>query len=86
MSTRIGIGRFLAGLGLDTVQPLSITSLQWLVGTFIVVIGAMMLVSPHQFAAPAYAPITPQLAWFGIAFLLSGTSLLAVATPAPRFR
>jgi PAS domain S-box-containing protein len=56
------------------------------VGAFIVTLGALMLVSPHQFAAPAYAALSPRLDWFGPGFLLAGAGLIAVATPGPRFR
>ncbi len=72
--------------GPETIQTLSISSLQWVVGAFIATLGAMMLVAPHQFAAAPYAALSPQLAWFGPGFLGAGASLLAVATPGPRFR
>lgn len=68
------------------LRPLSLGSLQWVVGTFIAVLGALMLVSPHQFASATYAPLSPHLAWFGPGFLLAGAGLFAVATFAPAFR
>jgi signal transduction histidine kinase/HAMP domain-containing protein len=71
---------------LETYQTLSISSLQWVVGAFTATLGALMLVSPHQFAAPAYAYLAPHLAWFGPGFLLAGAGLIAVASPAPRLR
>jgi hypothetical protein len=82
----IGPERVSARHGLERLQVLSIHSLQWVVGSFIATLGALMLVSPHQFSGAAYAPLSQQLAWFGPGFLLSGATLLAVATPAAGFR
>jgi signal transduction histidine kinase len=71
--------------GLDSVQTLSISSLQWVLGAFIATLGALILVSPHQFGAAAYGPIRPLLAWFGPGFLLGGGWLLVIATLRPSF-
>jgi PAS domain S-box-containing protein len=86
MSTLFGVGRIPVGRGFDTMQALSISSLQWVVGMFIATLGALMLVSPHQFSAATYSHLSPHLAWFGPGFLLAGAGLLAVATPGPRFQ
>jgi hypothetical protein len=39
-----------------------------------------MLVAPHQFAAPVYVPLQPQLHLCGYLFLGAGASMIAVAT------
>src|ERR1700682_2457624 len=79
----IGLGRLPAIRELETVQTLRISSLQWVVGAFLATLGALMLISPHQFAAPTYAYLSPHLAWFGPGFLLAGAGLIAVASAAP---
>ena len=68
-----------------TVAGLSITSLQWAVGTFCFAMGALMLVAPHQFNWPAFAWVQGQLTLWGVGFLAAGVGLLAVVTLAPRF-
>jgi signal transduction histidine kinase len=46
------------------------------------VLGALMLVAPHRFWAPGV--LTHYRGWWGVAAVLSGVSLLAVATLRPR--
>ncbi|MBA2447697.1 MAG: response regulator [Chloroflexi bacterium] len=69
------------------MRDFRIDTLRWAVGVFCAVIGALMLVAPHQFAAPSYAPLRPYLPWWGAAFLLAGAALVdvaAVARPRPQ--
>ncbi|MBI3979328.1 MAG: hypothetical protein HY331_14185, partial [Chloroflexi bacterium] len=47
------------------------------VGVFCLLTGALMLVAPHQFGAGTYALLQPNLPWWGFAFLLAGSALLA---------
>src|SRR3954453_22069694 len=65
------------------VQRTGTATLQWLVGLFCAVIGTLMLVAPHQFAAAAYSALRPHLPWWGAFFLLGGISLLGVAARRP---
>ena len=65
---------------------LRISSLQWAVGGFCTVIGALMVVAPFQFHSPAYTGLRPQLVWLGPGLLLAGGALFAAGTLAPRIR
>jgi signal transduction histidine kinase len=53
------------------------TSLAWALGAFLVGVGVLMLVSPHQFSAAGYDALRPALPWWAGAFCLAGTALLA---------
>ncbi|MHB1413956.1 MAG: hypothetical protein ACYC1C_01795, partial [Chloroflexota bacterium] len=66
------------------MRALKITNLRWLVGILSVLVGAMMLVTPHQFSSPLYAAITPTLPLWGVGFLLVGTLLVGLAVFKPR--
>src|SRR5919204_814404 len=61
-----------------------IATLQWATGTFCGVIGAMMLVTPHQFESIAYDALRARLPWWGSAFVLAAGGLGAAATAANR--
>ena len=63
---------------------LSVDTLQWTVGLCSALIGAFMLVAPHQFDAPPYRRLLPHLALWGIGFLGSGIGLLSVPVLRPR--
>ena len=65
------------------MPPARTLTLQWIVGMFCVLIGAMMLTVPHQFVTPAYAALVPRLAWWGVAFLVAGSGLLTASVLAP---
>jgi diguanylate cyclase (GGDEF)-like protein len=52
-------------------------------GLFCTVLGAVMLVIPHQFNAPVYLLLQPRLMWWGVLFLLIGMALIGVVTLAP---
>src|SRR4051812_39256546 len=53
-------------------------SFTWLVGIECALLGALMLVAPHQFGAVLYAPLQSHFVEWGGVFLLSGTCLLGV--------
>ncbi len=53
-----------------------ITALQVAIGAFCAFIGALMLVAPHQFSGPAYAPLQDALVWLGGTLVLAGTALV----------
>jgi len=48
------------------------------VGLLCATTGALMLVAPHQFATPVYVSIRPQLALWGIGFVMAGVGLLGL--------
>src|SRR4051812_19130207 len=54
------------------MRAFNFTSLHWAFGSFCLLVGALMLVAPHQFDAPGYAPIRPQLGEWGALFLAAG--------------
>lgn len=60
--------------------------LQWAVGAFCGVVGALTFVTPHQFVGPSYRLLRPYLPWWGLLCLLGAGALLAVALLAPRRR
>ena len=55
-----------------------VASLQLGVGAFCAALGALMLVAPHQFAAPPYALLQPLLPLWGVLFITAGASLVGV--------
>lgn len=57
--------------------------LRWGVGLLAALIGAMMLVAPHQFGSPVYSFLRPQLPIWGTAFLLTGVGLLGLIVLRP---
>jgi signal transduction histidine kinase len=65
----------LGGLAVDT--------LQWSLGLFCALVGAFMLVAPHQFGDPSYAIIAPYLAACGLIGLAAGIALLSVPVTRP---
>src|SRR5437764_13024347 len=60
-----------------------IDTLQWFVGAFCLAVGALMLVTPHEFGASAYAALRPLLGVAGLAYLVGGGALVAVAVLRP---
>ncbi len=54
-----------------------LAAFQWLAGSFAGTLGALMLVSPHQFASPVYAPFQAYLPLVGTGLLVSGLGLPA---------
>ncbi|MBI4491858.1 MAG: PAS domain-containing protein, partial [Chloroflexi bacterium] len=63
---------------------LRIGTLQWAIGVYCMLMGALMLLAPHQFDAPAYAVLRSHLPWWGTTFLLAGIALVSVNALAPR--
>lgn len=62
---------------------------RWSIGAFLLLIGALLLVAPHEFAATTYAAIYGHSAWWGSALIASGMTTLSidafVARPLIRF-
>ena len=85
MSASLGLGRLPTRIGLETVQSLSITSLQLATGVFCCAMGVLMLVAPHQFNWPVFAWLQGQLTWWGLGFLAAGVGLLIILTLVPGF-
>lgn len=50
--------------------------LRWAVSVFCALVGALMLIAPHQFAGPTFAPLRPWITLWGAAFFVSGVSLV----------
>jgi signal transduction histidine kinase len=63
-------------------SSLDAESLRWIVGFLCALLGALVLVAPHRFSGPG----APELhrGWWGVAALLAGVLLLAVAAVRPR--
>ncbi|MFN8636786.1 MAG: ATP-binding protein [Chloroflexota bacterium] len=55
------------------------TTLQWLTGLLATLIGAQMLIVPHQLSGPTYDLLRPQIAIWGAATLLPGLLMIVVA-------
>jgi signal transduction histidine kinase len=60
--------------------------LQWAVGGFCGIIGALTFVTPHQFVGPAYRLLRPYLPWWGLLCLLGAGALISIALLSPRPR
>src|SRR5437667_5495207 len=58
---------------------MSTRALTWLAGSRCLLLGALILVAPHQFAGRLYSPLQPHLVAWGAVFVVSGASLLATA-------
>jgi len=63
----------------DALRPFSLGSLHWAIGTFCLLIGALMLVAPHHFDAQTYAAIRPGLRIWGATFLAAGGGVVVSA-------
>lgn len=76
------LGRAVPGARTDSDlrRQLFVDNLRWTVGTLTAIAGAMMLVDPHQFHAPVYAALQPQLLVWGTALILIGVALITVAS------
>ena len=46
-------------------RPIRISTLQWIIGTYCVIRGAMVLIVPHQFNITFQALLEPYLLWIG---------------------
>jgi signal transduction histidine kinase len=58
--------------------------LRWAVGVFCALVGALMLIAPHQFAGPTFAPLRPWITGWGAAFFVAGVSLVATSAVGAR--
>src|SRR5687767_9013619 len=70
----------------DLARPrvaLRIGLMQWAVGGFCGIVGALTFVTPHQFIGPAYGLLRPYLPWWGLLCLLGGGALISVALLSP---
>ncbi len=61
-----------------------ISTLQWAIGTFCAIIGALMLLAPHQYSGSSYTVLQGWLPGWGSLFMLAGGLLIAVALLNPR--
>ncbi|MDP8924711.1 MAG: ATP-binding protein [Chloroflexota bacterium] len=61
----------------------AIDTLQWAVGAFCGLVGALMIVAPHHFG-PAYTSLRPHPTLWAAVVLLAGAALIGVAALAPR--
>ncbi len=67
------------------MRTFTLSSLHWTIGTFCLLIGAIMLVAPHQFDAIGYAALRPNLRTWGLLFLFAGSGVvLSTLLPARR--
>jgi signal transduction histidine kinase len=56
------------------------------VALYCLLIGALMFIAPHQFDSRAYLLVRPQPIWWGLAFILTGGTLIVTASfAAPRW-
>src|SRR5688500_11191571 len=60
--------------------PIRLVSLQWAIGAYCFLIGALMFVAPHQFDAPTFDALRQLLRLWGVLFLLTGTGLVVAST------
>src|SRR4051812_27538758 len=58
--------------------------LQWAVGGFCGIVGALTFVTPHQFIGPAYQLLRPYLPSWGLLCLLGAGAMITVALLSPR--
>ncbi|WP_416667354.1 ATP-binding protein [Egbenema bharatensis] len=61
-----------------------IDTLQWFIGGYIALRGALMLVAPHTLTAHVFVPIQPYLPWLGSLQVIGGAALIAAAALTPR--
>jgi signal transduction histidine kinase len=60
-------------------RSICISTLQWILGAYCVMRGAMVLIVPHQFTITFQAPLEPYLLWIGSTLLVGGVALIAAA-------
>jgi signal transduction histidine kinase len=65
------------------LASLSVDTLRWSLGLFCAVIGAFMLVAPHQFESAPSTLLSPYLAGWGLIGLTAGIALLSVPVTRP---
>jgi PAS domain S-box-containing protein len=67
-----------AELARATGPELRISTLQWAVGVYNILLGALMLVVPHQFSGPLWGALKDELPTIGYLFLLTGAALVNI--------
>lgn len=65
------------------MRGLRADTLGWGVSLYCLVIGTLMLITPHQFASRTFLPLQPVLPWTGSGLLIAGAALLVAVTLAP---
>jgi len=65
------------------MHNLRIGSLQWVVGAYCSILGAILLVAPHEFDVPLVTLFQTHTAIFGIGLLIAGAALFSVAILVP---
>ena len=68
---------------LVSLRRVRVRTLQWTVGAFTAIIGAQMLIVPHQFGASTYDALRPNLLPLGLTSLLVGLAMLLVTALRP---
>jgi signal transduction histidine kinase len=58
-------------------------ALRWTSGAYLALLGALMLVAPHQFDGPAFAGLRAQLPWWGVVYFLAGAALVGIGALGP---
>lgn len=70
--------------GVERRRYLRVLTLQWAIGCFCLVVGALMCIVPHQFSSPSFSLIRPSLPWAGGIYLAAGIGLVGAAALQPR--
>jgi PAS domain S-box-containing protein len=66
-------------------RMIRIDTLQWFIGSYIALRGALMLVAPHTLTGShVFVPIQPYLLWLGTLQVVGGAALIAAAALAPK--
>src|SRR5262245_55437059 len=71
-------------LAWPAIGRLDARPLRWGVGAYLSLLGTLMVVAPHQFAAPSYAGFHPGLAAWGALYFAARLLLVGAAALAPR--
>lgn len=61
-------------------EQLRMKGLQWVTGLLCGIVGALMLIVPHQLSGQVYDAVRPDLPMWGAGALLAGLTMLVVAT------
>lgn len=65
------------------MRGLRTATLGWGISLYCLIIGTLMLITPHQFGTRTFLPLQPILPWTGTGLLMAGASLLAALALAP---
>jgi PAS domain S-box-containing protein len=69
----------------QTMQQTKFSILPWVVGIYCLFVAVVMLVTPHQFNAPAYHMFHGNLPGWGVVYLMAGVFLLVTAVFGSRY-